>query len=56
LRIASRLWLDRRAQIIEQVRIRFAQRPTTAGCQIQLLLNHDHLSYMESAMTRLAAA
>ncbi len=27
-----------------------------AGCQIQLLLNHDHLTFMEGAMTRLAAA
>lgn len=26
------------------------------GCQIQLLLNHAHLSFMESAMARLAAA
>src|SRR5712671_766943 len=31
LRIASRLWLDQRAQIIEQVRIRLAHRPTTAA-------------------------
>src|SRR5712664_430991 len=31
LRIASRLWLDQRAQIIEQIRIRLAQRPTTAA-------------------------
>ena len=34
---------------------RFVER-VAAGCQIQLLLNHDHLSYMESVMTRLAAA
>jgi methyl-accepting chemotaxis protein len=26
------------------------------GCQIQLLLNHEHLSFMESTMTRLVAA
>src|SRR6266576_1330999 len=31
LRIASRLRLDQRAQIIEQVRIRLAHRPTTAA-------------------------
>ena len=34
---------------------RFVER-TAAGCQIQLLLNHDQLNYMESAMARLAAA
>jgi methyl-accepting chemotaxis protein len=34
---------------------RFVDR-VAAGCQIQLLLNHDHLSFMEGAMTRLAAA
>ena len=37
------------------LRGRFVDR-IPAGCQIQLLLNHDHLSFMESAMTRLAAA
>jgi methyl-accepting chemotaxis protein len=26
------------------------------GCQIQLLLNHDHLNFMEAAMARLGAA
>jgi methyl-accepting chemotaxis protein len=34
---------------------RFVDR-VAAGCQIQLLLNHQHLSFMEGAMTRLAAA
>ena len=34
---------------------RFVDR-VAAGCQIQLLLNHGHLSFMEGAMTRLAAA
>jgi len=34
---------------------RFVDR-VAAGCQIQLLLNHEHLSFMEGAMTRLAAA
>lgn len=34
---------------------RFVDR-VAAGCQIQLLLNHAHLSFMESAMARLAAA
>jgi methyl-accepting chemotaxis protein len=34
---------------------RFVDR-VAAGCQIQLLLNHTHLSFMEGVMTRLAAA
>jgi len=34
---------------------RFVDRVAT-GCQIQLLLNHEHLTFMEGAMTRLAAA
>jgi hypothetical protein len=34
---------------------RFVDR-VAAGCQIQLLLNRNHLSFMEDAMTRLAAA
>lgn len=34
---------------------RFVDR-VAAGCQIQLLLNHEHLSFMESTMIRLAAA
>jgi methyl-accepting chemotaxis protein len=34
---------------------RFVDR-IAGGCQIQLLLNHEHLSFMEAAMTRLAAA
>jgi methyl-accepting chemotaxis protein len=37
------------------LRGRFVDR-VAGGCQIQLLLNHEHLSYMETAMTRLAAA
>jgi methyl-accepting chemotaxis protein len=37
------------------LRGRFVER-TAAGCQIQLLLNHDQLNYMEGAMARLAAA
>jgi methyl-accepting chemotaxis protein len=37
------------------LRGRFVDR-IAGGCQIQLLLNHEHLSFMESAMTRLAAA
>jgi methyl-accepting chemotaxis protein len=37
------------------LRGRFIDR-VAGGCQIQLLLNHQHLSFMESAMTRLAAA
>jgi methyl-accepting chemotaxis protein len=37
------------------LRGRFIER-TAAGCQIQLLLNHEHLSFMETIMTRLAVA
>jgi chromosome segregation ATPase len=46
LRIAT---LDR------PLRGRFVDR-VAGGCQIQLLLNHEHLNFMEGAMTRLAAA
>jgi hypothetical protein len=34
---------------------RFVDR-VAAGCQIQLLLNHGHLTFMEGAMNRLSAA
>ncbi|MDO9563330.1 MAG: hypothetical protein Q7J60_17075, partial [Bradyrhizobium sp.] len=34
---------------------RFVDR-VAGGCQIQLLLNHGHLTFMEGAMARLAAA
>jgi hypothetical protein len=34
---------------------RFVDR-VAAGCQIQLLLNREHLNFMEGAMTRLAVA
>jgi hypothetical protein len=34
---------------------RFVDR-IAGGCQIQLLLNHEHPSLMEATMTRLAAA
>jgi methyl-accepting chemotaxis protein len=37
------------------LRGRFVDR-IAGGCQIQLLLNHEHLNFMETAMTRLAAA
>jgi ABC-type transporter Mla subunit MlaD len=37
------------------LRGRFVDR-VAAGCQIQLLLNHEHLSFMEGAMTHLAEA
>jgi hypothetical protein len=42
-------------QLDRPLRGRFVEW-TAAGCQIQLLLNHDQLNYMEGAMTRLAAA
>jgi hypothetical protein len=41
--------------INQPLRGRFIER-VAAGCQIQLLLNHQHLSYMESTMARLATA
>jgi methyl-accepting chemotaxis protein len=34
---------------------RFVDR-IAGGCQVQLLLNHEHLSFMEATMTRLSAA
>jgi methyl-accepting chemotaxis protein len=37
------------------LRGRFVDR-IADGCQIQLLLNHEHLTFMEGAMTRLATA
>jgi methyl-accepting chemotaxis protein len=37
------------------VRGRFVDR-VAGGCQIQLLLNHSHLTFMESALSRLAPA
>jgi ABC-type transporter Mla subunit MlaD len=37
------------------LRGRFVDR-VPEGCQIQLLLNHEHLDFMEGAMTRLSAA
>jgi ABC-type transporter Mla subunit MlaD len=37
----------------QPLRGRFVDR-VAAGCQIQLMLNHTHLSFMEGAMTRLA--
>lgn len=37
------------------LRGRFADR-IAGGCRIQLLLNHEHLTFMEGVMTRLAAA
>jgi methyl-accepting chemotaxis protein len=42
-------------QLDRPLRGRFVDR-IAGGCQIQLLLNHEHLSFMEAAMTRLAAA
>jgi methyl-accepting chemotaxis protein len=36
------------------LRGRFVDR-IAGGCQIQLLLNHEHLSFMEATMTRLSA-
>jgi methyl-accepting chemotaxis protein len=37
------------------LRGRFVDRVAT-GCQIQLLLNHEHMNFMEGAMARLASA
>jgi methyl-accepting chemotaxis protein len=48
--------VDMRIDSLNRVlRGRFVDR-VAAGCQIQLLLNHEHLSFMESAMARLATA
>jgi methyl-accepting chemotaxis protein len=41
--------------LTQPLRGRFVER-VAGGSQIQLLLNHQHLSYMESAMARLATA
>jgi methyl-accepting chemotaxis protein len=43
------------AALERPLRGRFVER-VGDGCQIQLLLNQQHLNYMEGAMTRLAAA
>jgi hypothetical protein len=37
------------------LRGRFVDR-VAAGCEIQLLLNHEHMNFMEGAMARLASA
>ena len=56
LQVAAGTLLELRIDSLDRpLQGRFVQR-IAEGCQIQLLLNHDHLSYMEDVMTRLAAA
>jgi methyl-accepting chemotaxis protein len=56
LQVAAGTLLELRIDSLERpLQGRFVDR-VAAGCQIQLLLNHEHLSFMEGAMTRLAAA
>jgi methyl-accepting chemotaxis protein len=56
LEVAAGTLLQLRIESLEQpLQGRFVDR-VAAGCEIQLLLNHKHLSFMEVAMARLAAA
>jgi hypothetical protein len=56
LQVSSGTLLELRIDRLDRpLRGRFVDR-IAGGCQIQLLLNHEHLSFMEAAMTRLAAA
>ena len=55
LQVPAGALVELRVDTLDQpLRGRFVDR-IAAGCQIQLLLNHGHLSFMETAMTRLAA-
>ena len=56
LQVAAGTLLELRIDALDRpLQGRFVDR-VGAGCQIQLLLNHGHLSFMEGALTRLAAA
>jgi len=56
LQVAAGTLLELRIDSLDRaLQGRFVDR-VAAGCQIQLLLNHEHLGFMEGAMTRLAAA
>ena len=56
LQVAAGTLLELRIDSLDRpLQGRFIDR-VAAGCQIQLLLNREHLSFMETAMTRLAAA
>jgi len=56
LQVAAGSLIELRIDTLDQpLQGRFVDRIPT-GCQIQLLLNHEHLNFMEKAMTRLAAA
>jgi methyl-accepting chemotaxis protein len=56
LQVAAGALVELRIEALSQpLRGRFVDR-VAAGCQIQLLLNQQHLSFMEGAMTRLAEA
>jgi hypothetical protein len=53
--VAGSLVELRIATLERTLRGRFVDR-VAAGCRIQLLLNHEHLNFMQSAMARLAVA
>jgi methyl-accepting chemotaxis protein len=56
LQVAAGTLVELKIETMDRpLRGRFVDR-IAGGCQIQLLLNHEHLSFMESAMTRLAVA
>jgi methyl-accepting chemotaxis protein len=56
LQISAGTLLEVRIDRLDRtLRGRFVDR-IAGGCQIQLLLNHEHLTFMEGAMTRLATA
>ena len=56
LQVAMGTLVELRVEKLDRpLRGRFVER-IADGCQIQLLLNHEHLSFMEGAMSRLAAA
>jgi hypothetical protein len=56
LQVVAGTLLELRISTLDRpLRGRFVDR-IAGGCQIQLLLNHEHLNFMEGAMSRLAAA
>jgi methyl-accepting chemotaxis protein len=55
LQVAAGALVELRIDTLDRpLKGRFVDR-ISGGCQIQLLLNHDHLNFMETAMARLAA-
>jgi methyl-accepting chemotaxis protein len=56
LQVAAGTLVELRVDSFDRpLRGRFVDR-VAAGCQIQLLLNHEHMNFMEGAMARLASA